>query len=457
MTDAIDLNLSQVNAEIDSGKLLPSELVAASLEKIALSNSEIGAFISVNDGEAIASSKVADQRAKRGARFGPLDGIPISVKDTINTKGLTTTYGAKKFRTRVPSYDDPVVRKLRSAGAIIIGKTNTPEFAKSPDTFGDFQPRCNNPWDVSRSPGGSSGGAAASVAAGVAPWAIATDSGGSIRLPSALCGVVGFKPSQGAVPEAPGSYRGGPVFQRTLTTGPIARSVSDIATIYSTIRCSDAGDAARKLSSSLRIAWVPNFGLGSVDKRILRQLRVVMGLMEDSGHRINELDLDWSDPDPFWALFTLLSIYTPMRFNYDEPATDSKEMTDYAAQFVEVGSSATAVDMAQALGIRDLLISRFRGIFDDYDVVITPSVGVEAWRHSEHPLVVDGERVAIWGDIPYGLWANLSIVSLSGNPALSLPVGVGENGLPIGIQIIGNYNEDYSLIDAAKRIDSILN
>lgn len=460
MEDLLFKSLIQINMEIDRGNVLPSEIVSASLKRIEALDSKLGSFITVDSDGAQEAAVEADLRARSGNRLSPLDGIPVSVKDMLNTKGLRTTYGAAALQNRIPTHDDLSIINLRQAGAIVIGKTNTPEYANAPETHGKFQPVANNPWDLSKTAGGSSGGAAAAVSARLSPWAVATDSGGSARLPASLCGVVGYKPSQGVVPEGDGQRH---VYQRTLTTGPMATRVSDVQVLFralaghysslqgpSSSNVSVRGDKAH----GARIAWAPSLGFGDLSADVRAALEAAVGELRAGGLNVETRSYDLSTPSPFEALFTLLSVYTPMRFGAADDVSGGT--TDYAKQFIDEGAAASGIDLASALGARDILRAQVDTIFRQHDILLAPSVAVGAWNHGDPPRELNHKRVDHWGEIPYGLWPNLSLFSLTGHPALSLPVGFTSDGLPVGIQIIGRRFDDEYLLRVANLCEAII-
>ena len=397
----------QLRELIAQKQVSPVELTEASLRRIEALNPRLNAFLTVTADAALASAREAEQAVQRGGALGPLHGVPTSFKDLAPTKGVRTTRGSLAYDDWVPDYDDIVVERTIGAGAVSLGKTNTPEFGLSATTENRLGDDCRNPWDTGRTSGGSSGGAAASVAAGISSIAQGSDGGGSIRIPSGLCGVYGIKPTQGRVPRRDtGSGSWFPV--NFSCQGPIARTVRDAA-IFLQVMAGPHPEA-----ETLTIAGEPPDYVAALDRGV-RGLRVA-----------------WSPALGSAAV---------------DP--EVREAAARAAQvFDELGASVEEEDLELDL---DHLCAAYEEFFTRYDLLLTPSLATPAFPCGEAPTVIDGRQVnPRMGFTPFTLPFNMA-----GNPAASVPCGFSSGGLPIGLHIVGRWGDEATVLAASAAFEEV--
>ncbi len=432
-----DLTIAEVGRLLRGRKLSSVELTRAAWNRIDALNPEINAFITMLREESLDDAREADRRLESGERVGPLHGVPVSVKDLFDTKGVLTTAGTKAFSTRVPREDAEVVRRLKEAGAILIAKANMAELAiGGPDhPYGPVA----NPWDLERSPGGSSSGSAASTASGMNYASIGSDTGGSIRIPASFCGAVGIKPTYGRV-----SRRGGvPLSWSSDHFGPLARSVRDAAIVLQAIAGHDPADPtssrepvpsySRGLSRRLE-GYVIGVPWGYYYEELAPDVRAAM----DEAHRtLRELgarlvDVEVSDPP------RLGIIHVEMAAAIGKELWPHLESLGEAARTRLIqGFAMPAHAYVKAQQVRTLLIHEMTAVFKTVDALVTPTTPIPAydWRKDPSGLNVMGR--------------NTRLFYLTGQPALSLPCGYSADGLPIGLQIVGRPFEEKTILNIA--------
>ena len=308
---------TELRALIAAGEVSPVEVTEQYLTRIDRLDSRLNSYLTVTADEAIDSARRAEEAVARGDDLGPLHGVPISIKDLELTRGIRTTGGSLAFADRVPDEDSVVVERVRAAGAVILGKTNTPEFGLLGHTQNLLGDHCRNPWNTDRTTGGSSGGAGAAVAAGLCSLATGSDGGGSIRIPSSFCGVYGIKPTQHRVPLYGGAASMG-AFNMFSQSGPMTRTVADSAVLLQVLAGHDPRDfaslrdtpqdylaATKRGVDGLRLAWSPDFGFGAVDPEVVEVTSRAARVFDDLGCELGEADLALDEPfDPFWTLFS---------------------------------------------------------------------------------------------------------------------------------------------------------
>ena len=439
------------------------ELTRLYLDRIEAFDNRLHSYLTVDAENALSLAAKADKRLMSGNVVGPLDGLPISIKDLEITAGLKTTGGSQIFKDRIPKEDSVVVERIKSAGAVILGKTNTPEFGLLGVTYNLLGEHCRNPWNINKTSGGSSGGAASALAAGLCPVSIGGDGGGSIRIPSSFCGVFGLKPTQGRVPKYGGA--GLPIAANHLSqTGPISRSVADSALIMQIISGFDARDPSgfideithdtfspASTANGLRIGWSSDLGFAAVDSEVLNICQEATTSLKNAGCEIDNADIVLNEPfGPFRTLFSAMAYtaYSQLLENYPD------QITDYAANCIENGASVTGADYAAALGYVDQIKSIFNSAFEKFDVIITPTLAVEAFD-ALGPLEtvneVNGREVDPW----WGYFPFTFPINLAGLPASSVPVGFSKNKLPIGLQIIGRPRDEKTVLSVSAALEQI--
>ena len=439
---------------VQSGKLNAVDVVEATLDRIASVDPKLGAFVTVGAEAARAAAKSVDAKRAAGDPLGPLAGVPVSLKDIVLTADMPTKAGSKVRLTTMPDETDAVVvSRLKSADAIIIGKTTTPEFCHKTITTSPLTGEAHNPWDLERTPGGSSGGSAAAVAAGLGQLSIGTDGGGSIRLPAALCGVVGFKPTFGLVPQWPTV----PGWDLLGHMGPLARSVADIERAMQVIAGPDVRDpasliATRKASRAKpRVVWARSLDDMEGEPEVEAALHEVVQAARGLVGQISEEILDWSDPDQQFRNIVTADIAAGLGQLLGEPG-NRDVMDPSLVQMIEFGQKLTGSDLARALAWQRAFAARVLGWFEDVDILIVPTAPVTAF-----PLGMIGPRMIAGRKTSPFAWFNWTWpFNATGQPALSLPVVLGSS-LPVGIQIVGRRGEDALVTAFARQLEKRLN
>ena len=443
---------SELAAAIKRRKISPVEVVDAVLARIEKLNSALNAYCTVTADSARRGAKSAERALmKRGARLGPLHGVPFSIKDLIITKGVRTTWGTRLYADHVPEEDAPVVGRLKAAGGIMVGKTNTPMFGWIGATHNLLFGATRSPWNLDRTPGGSSGGAGAAVAAGMAPLAVGTDGGGSIRIPASFSGIFGLKPSYGRVPTYP------PSAAWSLShAGPMTRTVADAALMLNVIAGPDerdqyslppAGvDYVKGLKGSLRglrVAWSSTLGFAQVvDPEVLAATERAARGFKAFGCRVDVVDVKFPDPSEAWnAIFcggiaTRLTPYFPDRRSDIDPGL---------VRIIEETLKWPPTKYVQAWFDRLAFWDAVRKLFVTYDLLLTPTVACPPFKVGlDNPTEIAGTPIQPYGWIPFTYPFNMT-----GQPAASVPCGFTRDGLPIGLQIVGRRFDDRTVLRAA--------
>jgi aspartyl-tRNA(Asn)/glutamyl-tRNA(Gln) amidotransferase subunit A len=423
-------------------KISPVDLIDATLARIARLSPRLNCYITVLAGEARAEAARAARNISRGNWLGPLHGIPITIKDNIWTRGVRTTVGSKILSDFVPEEDATLIARLRSAGAIILGKTNLHEFAYGITSNNPHFGPVRNPWDLNRIPGGSSGGSAAAVAAGLCSAAIGTDTGGSIRIPSACCGVVGLKPAFGRV----SCYGVVPLARSLDHAGPITRTAEDAAILLHAISGFDPRDetsareavqhfarALRRLPRRVRIGWPRDFFFDRVDDEVLRAVRVAREVFEKLGAEFRDVSL----PSLPGAHHPAVQISLAEATQYHRsagyfPARAAEYGEDVRAR-LETGNHVTASDYLDAFEVRKRVQREFAAAFEETAAIFAPTLPVVAPPIGDDSVLVGSESE----DVRNALVRLNRPGNLTGLPAISIPCGFTSKGLPIGVQMIG--------------------
>ncbi|SPT59108.1 amidase [Actinomadura madurae] len=448
-TDLWRLPANEAGALIAAGLLSPVELTEALLQRIDDLNPHLNAFLTVTPERARRDAKEAETRALNGERLGPLDGVPHSVKDLEPTAGIRTTGGSLWNKDHVPDHDSLVAARLRATGSPLLGKTNTPQAGYKDMTDNLLGPPARNPWDLTRTPGGSSGGAAAAVAAGLGPLAQGGDGAGSVRIPAAHCGVVGFKPSNGLIPKWPSNDW----YATLATAGPLTTTVTDAALMLNALAGPDRRDpqsidreppdfvaACRGSVRGLRVAWSPDLGHATVAPDVAEATRRAALVFERLGASVEEVPIGWGTLareiiEPTWG------IHFVARF-----AEKAEERPDWIEPsllaFVQDGHARSALEYRRLLARRAELYDRVRQLFDTYDLLLTPTVPITAWPAEGEPEIPLFER------LPFTYPFNLT-----GHPAASVPCGLDGGGLPVGLQIVADRHRDDRVMAAAARFE----
>ena len=463
MTDDLAFTSAAELASLVAKRALsPVEIVEQTLSRIERSQATLNAFITVCADEARAAARAAEAAVIRGDMLGPLHGIPFAVKDLVNTAGVRTTFGSVALADNLPAADSPAVARLKAAGAILVGKTTTPEFGHKCFTEAPLFGRTANPWDLSRTPGGSSGGAAAAVAAGLGPIGIGTDGGGSSRIPAGCCGVVGFKQTLGLVPHdlTPDGFGN----QSHIT--PMSRTVMDSALMLQAMAGPDRCDphslglakpdfvtAARPEGNlkGVRVAWRPLLGNTTLAAEVHTACENALAALEELGATVTTVENDFASTEPIWVILT--QSFWNARFR-QYVARHGNRMSETLLRQMETGAAHSAVALQQAMFERTRVFREIQGWFERYDIVATPTLSRTA-LDIDHDFFAPIEIDGVVTDTVRKAWYPYTLpFNLSGNPAVTLPCGWGADGLPIGLQLIGPHLGDASLLRAAALFES---
>ena len=433
---------TEIRRRIAAGEVSSVALTELFYRRIEQLNPRLNAYLTLCPDQALAAAQAADAAVQSGQPLGPLHGVPISIKDLELTQGVRTTLGSDIYHDRVPDFDSIVVERVKAAGAVILGKTNTPEFGQSGTTENLVSEPCRNPWHTDYTPGGSSGGAASALAAGLCTLATGSDGGGSIRIPSSFSGVTGIKPTQGRVPRY-GGY-GGPAVNHFSQSGPMSRTVRDTALLLQVLAGPDPRDpntltdtppdylaALEGGVQGWRIAWSPDLGYAAVDPEVAAITQAAAQVFQDLGAIVEEAaPAIEGDPFPAFAAVFGVASYTANQSLYPERRDD---LTHYVRATFDAAAQLTAADLSRALAYVDRHKRRFADFFADYDLLLTPAMAVTAFPIGQHPTSIAGRPVEPWwGYLPFTYPINMS-----GQTAASVPCGFSAAGLPVGLHIVG--------------------
>jgi aspartyl-tRNA(Asn)/glutamyl-tRNA(Gln) amidotransferase subunit A len=454
-TDLSRLSAADLARGYASRTFSPVEALESVLARTAQTNASLNAIVTLDAEGARTAAIASEKRWRAGNALGPLDGVPLTVKDNINVRGMLTTWGSRLYAEFVPAVDELPVARARAAGMVILGKTNVPEFTLHGYTDNAVFGTTRNPWDVSLTPGGSSGGAVASVAVGMAPLALATDGGGSIRRPASHTGVVGFKPSRGRVARADGLPQ---ILLDYEVAGVIARTTRDARLLLEAIALSDARDPASAPFAATpwrvpqhkqcRVLYVPRFGDAPVDAEIADSVARAARLFEELGHSVVEASapFDFEAVNAAWPLLGQagLAAHVAPLPRFRELA--SKRLVDLAEQ----GFQASAADLFRAFADIARLRGRLGETFAQYDIMLTPSAAALPWPAQEvYPSTIAGEEAGPRAHAVY-----TAFVNAAGCAAVNLPSEPSASGLPIGFQLVAPAGHDERLCVLASEYEA---
>jgi amidase len=416
----------------------PVEVLDACMAQVERHNGEINAVVTLNPG-ARDDAAALERRLAAGEDVGPLAGVPVGIKDVTEVAGVRTTYGSPLFTDFVPEEDALVVERLRAAGAVILGKTNTPEFAAGGNTFNPVFGRTRNPWNPERSAGGSTGGGAAGLATGMFALAQGTDLGGSLRIPASFCGIVGLRPSVGLVPTVPQDFMWDPM----QVTGVMGRSAEDVALALGAVAgASDRAPLAQPTEGrdfaaavrqgdarGMRVAYCPDIAGIGIDADVERVCREAAFALRDAGATVEEIELDLAYGRK--AFLALRGLWFVSQLH---PHLDKLEhFGPNVANNIRAGLAVTMEEIGAAEQARRRIWERFRELFRAYDVLLTPTMAVPPFPVIENfPQTVAGRAMETYVD-----WiAPTFVLSLTGLPVASVPAGLDAAGMPVGLQVV---------------------
>jgi amidase len=441
-------------AMIRRGDVTPTELVDDVLARIERLNPKLDAFLTVAIDQAHEAARAAEARLVEGGDLPPFLGVPISIKDLNDTAGIRTTHATAEWHDRVPEHDEEVVARIRRGGFVIVGKTNTPEFGSRSTTHSPAYPTARNPWDLGRTPGGSSGGAGAAVASGLGAVAQGSDGGGSIRIPAAWCGVYGIKPSRGRVSSAPHPQSWNAV------NGPLARTVADAAALLDVMEGCAPGDTwclpspvrpyleeVGATPRRLRIAWTdvhpdPDMEVAAAWRAAVR---TTVDLLADEGHALVE-----AAPPEFNVAEIALVAASATAARPDLPDVGTLDTPNRT--LVQLAAGSNAADLGTAFRTLQLESRQIVAFFDDYDVLLTPTMAAGA------PTL----DTRLMGDEDWaGMFQLLKIVAFTptwnftGQPAVAIPAGFDDDGLPVSVQLVGRPADEATLVQLSGRLEHV--
>jgi len=431
-----------------AGGLSPIDVMTATLARIEEVNPQLNAIVTLDEAGAIASAEASAWRWKAGRSIGPLDGVPVTIKDNILAGGLRATWGSRLYRDFVPDTDETPVARLREAGAAILGKTNVPEFTVHGFTDNELFGVTGNPWNPALTPGGSSGGAVAAVASGMGALALGTDGGGSIRRPAGHTGLVGFKPSRAMVPRDQGFPA---ILHNFEVAGPIARGVDDVIAAMDIIAGANwSRGASEPAVRRPRIAYAPTFSGAPVDPLIRDRVDRTVAEARSLGLNV-ELVLPFDLADPLSQVWPIIS-QTGVAWLLASMPDWKEKVSPAIAEMAAAGDRHTARDYLGALDTIAAMERTFGGFFARYDFLITPTTAAMPWpAQQSYPSDIDGHAVGPRGHAVFTPFANAL-----GLPAISLPCRIEEDGMPVGVQIVAAQDRDHSLLSFAREFESRL-
>lgn len=457
MSDPTSLSLCELVTSLREGRLMAEDVMAAYLERIDRINPQINALVSLRSREALLSeARAKDAERRAGIDPGALHGVPVAIKDLSEAKGILCTYGSPLFHDYVPDFDDIQVERIRAAGAIIIGKTNTPEWGFGSHSYNPVFGVTRNPWDLTRSAGGSSGGAGAALAARLVPVADGSDMMGSLRNPAAFNNVVGFRPSFGRVPTLPGRDA---YLNQLATLGPMGRSVEDVVTLLNVQSGFDPRDPSSFESPAIaldpaivarggRIGWLGDFG-GHLpfDPGVIELNEKALGVFDKLDFSVEPVRIDFDMERLWWAWTTLRSYFTAgsMRDFYEDPGRRGALKPEILYE-VRSGLRIQAADVYEASAVRTAWYQALAKVFETYDFLVAPAAQVFPFDADiPWPREIAGKHMDT-----YHRWMEVVIgPSMAGLPVAALPAGFSPEGLPTGFQLIGKPRADQAVLSVA--------
>ncbi|MFZ0136506.1 MAG: amidase [Candidatus Sulfotelmatobacter sp.] len=459
MSDLTFLPAVSMAEQIRKKKISPIELVDAHLKQIEKLNPKLNAFVHVDAERARRAARAAEAEVMPKKKLGPLHGVPISIKSSIAVSGLRCESGTPLRTGFVPTQDAPLVARLRAAGAIVLGVTNTPELLMAWETDNLLHGRSNNPWDLERTPGGSSGGEAAAIAAGMSAGGVGSDGGGSIRVPAHFCGICGLKPTPGRIP-ATGHYpeSAGP-FALIGVVGPMARTVADLKVLFEVMEGPDSGDTSaapvplrwpsEAEARRLRVGYFEDDGRTPVTSETRAAVRTAAEGLSSAGFRVEPFQPEGlEEARRLWHQLFVVAGGMLLRSMFESRESD---LSPILKQFLEWSAAEPALTGETLLQVwieRDRLRACFLKQMRQYQILLCPAAAIPAFRHGERSWQVEGKTVRY-----LDAWSYTEFFNLLGNPAAVVPVGHSSEGLPIGVQIVGRPWEEEQVLSVAAALE----
>ncbi|MBF9003305.1 amidase [Vibrio nitrifigilis] len=460
-----DLSAVEARDLIAEKKLSSQELTQACIARVNELDHAVNALVARDFDRALTEAKAADGKQARGEALGPLHGLPFGVKDMVDVAGLPTTFGSEIFRDNIATKDDAMVEAMRSAGALVLGKTNCPEWSAGGNTRNRVYGVTPNPYDLTRNCGGSSGGSAVALACGYTPLATGSDTGGSLRTPASFCGVVGYRPSPGVVPGTKRAMGMMPL----PTNGPMGRTVADCGLMLSVIATPDTRDQythvmggntlwdTKKFANiqsidlkGLRFAITDDYGFAPVENAVKRCFRKAISTLTPFLSQVEEATPDCSHADRIFSVLRAVMFLSSHPKLLDEhPELMGPNITDNVLE----GRTYSAEDVSQALTMQTAYYCRWQDFFNDHDYILAPTTTIQTrnW-HEFYPTEIDGKPTKT-----YYHWLAMAYAStLAGHPSITIPCGRDENGMPFGLQIVGKRHDDAGVLAVASQLEAII-
>lgn len=454
--ELVSLSAVEMRRRIGTKEVSPVELLEACLERIEEVNPAINAVTAMCVARARKEAKAAETAVRRGEELPLLHGLPTGIKDLEETKDLLTSYGSPLYRDYVPNYDNVMVSRVRANGAIVVGKTNVPEFGAGSNSRNPVWGATGNPFNTTLNAGGSSGGSAAALATDLLPVCTGSDTGGSLRNPAAYCGIVGFRPSPGMVAVERRAMGWTPI----SVLGPMGRTVADTCLLYATqIGQHDQDPLSFPIDGeafaepwpvdlgSLRVAWTEDFGGAPVEKGIRATMREKMKAMKPLFRSLDKVEIDYGEADRCFDVIRAVSFLS----RYHDAYTNKRHLLgpNIVANY-EIGAQLSLADFAWAHGEQTRLFRKFQELYRDYDLVLGPTVGFSPFPWKQLYIdEMDGKKLRNY----YHWMASVYFVSLATNPAVSLPCGLDHKKMPFGLQVIGRFRGDGEVLGAAHAME----
>ena len=456
MNELTFLSAVEMALKIREKKISPVELADAHLAKIERLNLKLNAFVHVDADQARREARAAEASAMKGEALGPLHGVPISIKSCLEVAGLRCESGTRLRAGHIAEQDAPLVARLRQAGAIVLGVTNTPELLMAWETDNTLYGRTNSPWDVERTPGGSSGGEAAAIAAGMSAGGVGSDGGGSIRVPAHFSGICGLKPTPGRIPSTGHFPASGGPFAMIGVVGPMARTVADLKVLFEVMQGPDDGDTCAAPvplrwpndleTRKLRVGYFEDDGRTPVTPETRAAVRKAADALRGAGFQVEPFRPEGlEEARLLWKQFFVTAggmLISPMFRGREQ------ELSSVLKQFLEWSEAEPPLDAETLLGAwigRDVLRTQFLAQMREFPILLCPAAAIPAFRHGERSWKIEGKTVEYLDAWSYTEWFNLL-----GNPGAVVPMSQSDEGLPIGVQVVGRpWEEEHVLTVAA--------
>jgi len=443
---------------IRTKEISPVEVIKAHLDRIEAVDPKINAIVTLADG-AIVAARNAEQAVMRGDNLGPLHGVPFTIKDSIDTAGVLTQRGSPIFKGRVPAFDATSVARMKSAGGILLAKTNLPEFSYWIESNNLLSGRSNNPWDLSKTPGGSSGGESAAIAAGMSPIGLGTDLAISVRGPAAQTGIVSLKPTHGRIPMTGVWPR---VPRRFWHVGPMARSIRDLELAFSQLAGADGLDGFSSStvpfdagignfsSGPLRVGWMLGPGLGPVDPEVAATVRAAAGALQNMGIVVEPVGIPALEKDFALGVYNRLHVMEMKSAFKEATACRNDNEIYFMAKTMLAIPDTSMADYIDAEQAAERIRDGYAQYFQQYDALLTQVLPVPAHKHGVTEFVIEGQKV----DATYQQAATVPL-NITGLPGVSMRFGTSKEGMPINVQIVGSWQAESTILHIASLLESV--